>query len=282
MSQTEIVDTKEAGADLKDGGRTVGRVLAVLELLADAKAPLRLVDIARALDLPPSSAHALLQQLVKYEYVQQSSISERRYEQGAALVLLASKSISALQLVQSARTVLHDLSASIGENVFLAMRHGRGMSYVDSMEDNYGLTMRFPLGTLRPLHASSTGKLFLALQVPLSQLDDYLGPEPLVAFTRHTITDRAVLRAELVEIRRCGYAMNMQEVVDGACGVSAPIFDARERFAGSLTIGIPEVRFNARKQLAIDNIVRSVTEISRRLGNRHWADTLKLFQGTEG
>ena len=118
----------------------------------------------------------------------------------------------------------------------------------------------------------------MALQVPLSQLDDYLGSEPLAAFTRHTITDRALLRTELADIRRLGYAINMQEVVDGACGVSAPIFDARERFAGSLTIGIPEVRFNARKQLAIDNIMDSVSEISRRLGNRHWSDTLKLFQ----
>ena len=70
---------KSDEADLKDGGRTVGRVLAVLELISGAKAPLRLVDIARGLDLPPSSAHALMQQLVKHGYVQQSAVSERRY-----------------------------------------------------------------------------------------------------------------------------------------------------------------------------------------------------------
>lgn len=239
---------------------------------------MRLVDIARALELPASSAHALLQQLVKYEYVQQSSLSERRYEQGAALALLGSKSHSSLQLVRSARSVVHDLSVSIGENTFLAMRHSRGMSYVDSVEDNYGLTMRFPLGTLRPLHASSTGKLYLALHVSPAMLDDVLGPEPLVAYTSHTITDRTVLRGELEQIRNLGYALNRQEVVEGACGVSAPIFDARDRFVGSLTIGIPEVRFAARKDLAIQNIMASVAEISRRLGNSRWGETLRSFQ----
>ena len=50
----------------REGARTVGRVLAALELLAGERTPLRLTDIARALKLPPSSAHALLQQLVKF------------------------------------------------------------------------------------------------------------------------------------------------------------------------------------------------------------------------
>lgn len=269
---------KSDEADLKDGGRTVGRVLAVLELISGAKAPLRLVDIARGLDLPPSSAHALMQQLVKHGYVQQSAVSERRYEQGTALALLASKSISSLQLVRTARSIVHDLSVSIGENTFLAMRHARGMSYVDSVEDTYGLTMRFPLGTIRPLHASSSGKLFLALHVTPEGLDDFLGPEPLVAYTRHTITDKAKLRRVLDQVRADGIALNEQEVVDGACGVSAPIFDARERFVGSLTIGIPEVRFAARRQMAIENIRSSVAEISRRMGNDDWEGSLRLLQ----
>lgn len=265
-------------AESKDGGRTVGRVLRVLELMAGSRTPLRLTDIARKLDLPASSVHALLQQLVKNDYVKVSPDSERQYESGAALALLSSKSSANLNLVRTARPILHELSALIGENTFLGLCHSRGVSYVDSVEDIYGLTMRFPMGTLRPLHASSTGKLFLALHANADTLQTYLGSEPLAAFTRHTITDSAVLRAQLDEIREQGCAINLQEVVDGACGISAPIIDAHVRFVGSLTVGVPEVRFEARRDIVMQHVKASVKEISRRLGNDDWQASLEMIK----
>lgn len=268
-------------ARAQDGGRTVGRVLRVLELMAGSRTPLRLTDIARRLDLPASSVHALLQQLVKFDYVKVSPDSDRLYESGTALALLASKSSANLDLLRTARPILHELSALIGENTFLGLCHSRGVSYVDSVEDIYGLTMRFPMGTLRPLHASSTGKLFLALHANADTLQTYLGGEPLSAFTRHTITDQAVLRGQLDKIRECGYALNLQEVVEGACGISAPIIDAHVRFVGCLTVGVPEVRFEARREIVLQQIRSSVQEISRRLGNDDWQgslDTIKAAQ----
>ncbi|MBL4919236.1 IclR family transcriptional regulator [Szabonella alba] len=262
----------------QDGGRTVGRVLALLELMAGSRVPLRLTDIARTLDLPASSAHALLQQLIKYDYVKLSADSDRLYERGAELALLSSKSNANLDLVRTARPILRELSAQVGENTFLGMCHSRGVSYVDSVEDIYGLTMRFPMGTLRPLHASSTGKLFLAMYSTSDTLKTYLGAEPLAAFTRNTMTDLVVLSEQLGEIRQTGLALNREEVVEGACGISAPIFDANQRFVGCLTVGVPQVRFEARQAIIKKNILVGVQKISRRLGNPDWEGTLALLR----
>lgn len=262
----------------QDGGRTVGRVLSLLELMAGSRVPLRLTDIARTLELPASSAHALLQQLIKYDYVKLSADSDRLYERGAALALLSSKSNANLDLVRTARPILRELSAQVGENTFLGMCHSRGVSYVDSVEDIYGLTMRFPMGTLRPLHASSTGKLFLAMHATPDTLSTYLGTEPLAAFTGQTITDVVVLRDQLGEIRQTGLALNREEVVEGACGISAPIFDANQRFVGCLTVGVPQVRFDARQAIIKKSVVASVQKISRRLGNADWEGTLALLR----
>ena len=52
-----------------EGGRTVGRVLKALELFSKQTEPVRLTDVARTLELPASSAYALLQELTRYDYV---------------------------------------------------------------------------------------------------------------------------------------------------------------------------------------------------------------------
>lgn len=261
----------------REGARTVGRVLATLELLAGDRNPLRLVDIARTLDLPPSSAHALLQQLVKFEYVQVVG-AERRYELGPNLALLGSRALSGLQLIRVARPIIEELVASLGENTYLAMRHARGMAYVDNVEGTYGLMMRFPMGTPRPLHASGPGKLYLAFHAGPASLNDVLGSEPLPAYTKHTVTDRSQLRRQLEQIRERGYAINEQEVVDDAFGVSAPIFGVQDQLIGCVTIGIPGTRFKERKATAIKQVTAAAAEITRRMGNENWKDVIQKYR----
>jgi DNA-binding IclR family transcriptional regulator len=262
-----------------EGARTVGRVIRVLELIASESEPLRLVDIARVLDLPTSSAHALLQQLVRLDYVKLVG-PERRYVQGPGLALLGSRVRSGLQLVRAARPILEELAASTGENVYVAVRHARGIAYADCVEAMFGLMTRFPLGSPRPLHASGPGKLYLAFHVAPAALDEFLGAEPLPAFTSHTTTDRAVLRQQLQEIRRQGYAINEQEVVDDAFGVSAPIFDANRAFIGCVTIGMPGVRFKARKKEAIDKVVAAAVQISKSMGCENWREAVNSYSKT--
>lgn len=259
-----------------EGARTVGRVLRALELLASQNEPSRLMEMARGLDIPTSSAHALLQQLIRYDYARPVG-QERRYVAGPGLVLLGSRVRAGLKIVNVARPVLEELAATTGENVYLGIRQARGIAYADSVEAESGLMTRFPLGSIRPLHATSPGKVFLAFHVPAGQMDGFLGPDPLPAFTRYTITDRVKLRQQLEQIRARGYALNEQEVVEGACGISAPIFGADGTLAGSITIGVPVIRFKSRRDVAIRKAIAAATEISRRLGVENWSEKVRSF-----
>jgi DNA-binding IclR family transcriptional regulator len=259
-----------------EGARTVGRVLRALELLASQTEPLRLMDIARALDVPTSSAHALLQQLIKYDYATPVG-QERRYAQGPGLALLGSRVRAGLQIVRAARPHLEDIAVTTGENVYLGVRQARGIVYADSVEAETGLMARFPLGSLRPVHATSPGKVFLAFHVPPAQIDAFLGPGALPALTRHTTTDRAKLRQQLDLVRQRGYSVNEQEAVEGAFGVSAPIFGAGGALAGCITIGLPGVRFKSRRDTAIHKAIAAATAISRSLGVEDWAAVVRSF-----
>jgi DNA-binding IclR family transcriptional regulator len=261
----------------KEGARTVGRVVATLELLAGERNSLRLVDIARNLNLPASSAHALLRQLVKLEYVQVVG-DDRRYEVGPSLALLGSRVVSHIQLIKVARPIIEELASSVGYNTYIAMRHPRGIAYVDCVEGSYGLMMRFPLGSPRPLHASGPGKLYLAFCVRPSALDEVLGGESLPSYTGHTTTDRAQLRRQLKDILANGYAINAQEVLEGAFGISAPIFGPHEEFVGCVTLGIPGVSYKERKATALKGILAAAAEITRRMGSDNWRNIIKRHQ----
>jgi DNA-binding IclR family transcriptional regulator len=259
-----------------EGARTVGRVLRALELLASQAEPLRLVEIARGLDVPTSSAHVLLQQLIRYDYVRPVG-RERRYVAGPGLALLGSRVRAGLQLVKLARPVLEDLARTTGENVYLGIRQPRGIVYADSVEAESGVMTRFPIGSLRPSHATSPGKVFLAFHVPPDQLDAFLGPDPLPAYTRYTTTDRVKLRQQIEQVRARGYSVNEQEAVEDGFGISAPIFSADGGLAGSITIGMPGVRFKSRRDLAIKKAIAAATEISRGLGVENWNEVVRSF-----
>jgi IclR family acetate operon transcriptional repressor len=134
---------------------------------------------------------------------------------------------------------------------------------------------RFQLGTLRPLHATSPGKIFLAFAVAPKDIAHVLGPGPLVAITRFTKTDVSQVRGEIKQVRARGYAVNEQEALEGAFGVSAPVFNADGSLGGCVTLGLPEFRFRASKDVAIQKVVDAAIEISRRLGQDRWMQTLR-------
>lgn len=271
---------REKPAAAPEGARTVGRVLRALELLASQSEPLRLMEVARGLDMPTSSAHALLQQLIKYDYVTATG-QERRYLAGPGLALLGSRVRAGLQIVRAARPVIEELAASTGENVYVGICSARGIAYADSVEAESGVMARFPLGSIRPPHATSPGKLFLAFRVPAGRLDSVIGALPLPALTRYSTTDRVKLRQQVEQIRSRGYALNEQEAVEGAFGVSTPIFDADGVLAGCITVGIPGVRFRSSRDTVIKKAIAAAAEVSRKLGVENWGNAVSAFSSRD-
>ncbi|KQT02777.1 IclR family transcriptional regulator [Rhizobium sp. Leaf386] len=247
-----------------EGARTVGRVLKLLELISDRRKPIRLVDIATALGIPASSAHGLAKQLVKYDYIRVDE--DRRYTPSTGLVVLASKVMGSTQLISIARRHIEKLSEDTGESIYLGMRTDDGIVYVDAIEGTSGLVSRAPIGALRPAHASSAGRVFLAFGVDDGEVPKYLGKSPLQQFTQSTITDRIELKRLIAEIRLNKFSVNEQALTDKVCGVSAPIFDSAEKLIGTITLSAPDTRFTSKKEMFIQQVTVCAAEISRACG----------------
>jgi DNA-binding IclR family transcriptional regulator len=257
------------------GPRGVSRVLRLLELLATDIKPLRLWEIQRDLDMPVSSCHVLLQEMIRLGYLQLTE--DRRYEKSVQMVVLGSRIRSASDLHAASRDILERLHTESGETVHLATAGEREIIYVDGMEAASGIISRVPYGTSRPLHASSPGYVFLAYAVDPTGIDDLLGPAPYKAYTQHTVTDRDALREIVKEVRTRGYGIAIQAQNTGMFGLCAPIFRSSDKLGGTLSISAPLDRHPNGFDSLARMVTRAAAEVTRRLGGGDWREIVARY-----
>jgi DNA-binding IclR family transcriptional regulator len=113
----------------------------------------------------------------------------------------------------------------------------------------------------------ANGKVLLAYQ---DELDlGVLLAQPLAVFTDHTVTDPAVLRAELLTVRQRGYAAALGEIEEGLNAVAAPIRDAAGVVVAALSVSGPAYRVMPERVPELGQVTGQMAgEISRRLGYR--------------
>src|SRR3546814_13569026 len=110
--------------------KSAARVLDLLELLAAAPRPLRLAEVAPRLDIPKTSAFALLSTLVAKGYAEEQGggyrLAERLRDRGWVGGDVA-------HMVRVSRAVMAELTLTKGESVFLGVLTSEGeMPYPDT------------------------------------------------------------------------------------------------------------------------------------------------------
>lgn len=246
------------------GVRALARGLRLLEALGDGEA-LVLSELARRTQLTPSTAYRLLETLRQRGFVDwdESSglwrIGLRAYQIGQAFCHPNSLSSLALEAMQR-------LVARVNETVNLAVLDGTEAVYIQQVESSQMLRMFTQLGARVPLHCTGVGKVLLAWQ-PEAAARRLLGPEPLAAYTPHTMTRVETVLQELEQVRQQGYAVDREEREIGVRCLAAPVRDATGRVVAALSLSAPAVRLPEGRlaELASD-VLETAQMLSLRLG----------------
>lgn len=250
----------------RDGGpRAIGRVLQTLEVLARHREGETLSELSQRLGSPKSSLFYLLRSLTRLGYLVRGADS--RYRLGPGAFTLAMAALSSRELPELARPFLEDLVERSGETALIGTlaTDAPVAVYIDKVDSQNPLRYTVSLGERRPLYCSAIGKLFLAYMTPEAQ-DEYLHSTRLKPVARHTITDRAALKRNLAEIRRTGLSVTREEVVEGAGGISAPIFDREGQLTAALVVAGPSARMNANFARLAKQVKDTARSLSRVLG----------------
>jgi IclR family transcriptional regulator, KDG regulon repressor len=224
------------------GVKSAARVLDIFELLVQHPSGLSLSEICGELELPKSSAHALLMTLVKRGYLREGR-RERTYRLGPALFEIGSAYLSSTDLIADGQVIVSEVARACDETVHLAVLDGADVLYVVKEEGTRTIRMVSAVGRRFPAHGTGVGKVLL------SSLDDddlaerFPDGRPLVPLTARTITDPEGLRAELAAIRARGYALDYEESTPGLCCVAAPVYGTTGGIVAGMSIAVPSVRF---------------------------------------
>src|SRR5262249_2642405 len=173
---------------------------------------------------PKSSLLPLLRTLTARGYLEHVRAGE--YQLGPKALDLGRGAAAHRELPEIARPALGALMRRTGGTVFLAMlsSDSAAVGYVDKVESEQLIRYSSGGGGRRPVHATSSGRAILAFLDP-PRREEVLRSLRLERYTERTVSTLTDLQAALEHIRRTGVSVNLGEVVAGASGISAPIFD---------------------------------------------------------
>lgn len=260
-------ERKSGNGTAAGGHRAANRVVDILELLARRPDGLILRDVSAQLEAPKSSLLPLLRALTARGYVAQGRAGEYRIGPGAAG--LGAAASPSRDLIEVARPLLTALMRRTGETVFLGTLGSDRTSivYADRVESAHIIRYAGGVGDRRPLHATSIGKAILAF-LPAGEREEILASLPLSRHTERTVTSRPALRASLEEVRKNGVCVTIEELVPGASGLAAPIFDGHSRVVGACAIGGPTDRVRPRLRTLATEVKATARALSVGLGHR--------------
>jgi DNA-binding IclR family transcriptional regulator len=204
--------------------QSVDRAAMLIKAIADSRHPPTVIELAETCGLNRSTAWRLLSTLDAHGLIERDPVSQR-YSLGYSFLRIAAGA-EPDPLVRQARPVLERLAAETGEATNLAVVRRFRLVYVDQVDPPQIMAPNW-FGRTVPLHATSTGKAYLAFMSREEQAAA-LGAR-LERFTPTTITDRARLDAELDEVRRTGWAVCVGELEDSLFGASAPVLSEQGR-----------------------------------------------------
>jgi DNA-binding IclR family transcriptional regulator len=214
------------------GRRTAGsKLLDVLDAFGRDRRALSLSEIARAIDVPLSTAHRLIAELCAWGGLERDE--DGRYRIGLRLWELGALAPRALGLREAALPFMEDLYEVTHENVQLAVRDDLDVVFVERIAARSAVPVLTEVGGRFPLPPTGVGLVLLAAAP--AEVQERVLTMPLRRYTPWTITDPAQLRRVLADVRRSGVAISDRQVTADAVSVAAPITQ-RDTVVAALSI----------------------------------------------
>ena len=220
--------------------QVIERMASLLDALARNPDPVSLKALSASTGLHPSTAHRILNDMVKKRFVDRSEPGN--YRLGMRLLELGNTVKSRLNVREAALDFMRELHRKTSQTVNLSVRQGDEIVYIDrAFSERSGMQVVRAIGGRAPLHLTSTGKLFLMIDDP-RMVRAYATRTGLAGHNKNSITDIARLERELTLVRSRGYARDNEELELGVRCMAAGIRDDSGKLIAGLSISAPADR----------------------------------------
>ena len=216
--------------------KTIRKGIAVLEQLSRAAGAMGVTELATALDMDKAIVHRILKTLEEGKLVRQD-VSTKRYSLGIGFVQMGGRFLDQLGLPELAHPHLLQLWERCNETVHLCVRSDLQTVLVRVYESRQGVRVSASVGEQAHLHATSTGKVFLAYGP--ADLVDRAITAGLPRCQPNTIHSAARLRKEVSLVRQQGHATDFEESDQNYCAVAVPVMGAEGECVAAVAVAMP-------------------------------------------
>lgn len=238
---------------------TLSKGLVLLETLTSAQAGMGVSALSRATGLTKSNTFRLLQTLTTLGYVRREP--SKTYRATLKTWQVGRRVVEGLNLRPVAAPMMAYLAEETRETVYLAVRDGLQVVYIDKVESLKPIRAWNPIGGTAPIYCVGTGKAMLAEDY--AQLRDQVC-EGLQAHTDRTLTSLSALDRDMAATRLRGYAIDTGEFRPNTLSYGAAIHLPDGQCVGALGISLPDINLatgdGPRIGALVQHAARSVSE----------------------
>lgn len=251
---------------MKEIVQSVDRSLDILTFLSNYPKGISVGELAKEMNLHKSTAHRLLNTLLYKGFVKQNE-EDNNYKLTFKLFEIGSSIIRDNPLREASRHHLKELRNITEEVVHLVVPDNSDIIYIDKFDTNQTIRMHSKIGNKSPMYCTSVGKAILSTY-PDEKIKQLWDNSEIIQLTEYTITSFPDFMAEIVKIRKLGYAEDNQENELQVRCFGAAIKDYNNQTVGAFSISTPIIRLNDEKiNLFKKLIIEYSIKISKELGN---------------
>ena len=222
--------------------QVIERIFSLIDVLASREEAISLKEISERTGLHPSTTHRILNDLAVGRFVDRPESGS--YRLGMRLLELGNLVKDRLNVRDAAVQPMRELHKLIQQPVNLSVRQGDEIVYVErAFSERSGMQVVRAIGGRAPLHLTSVGKLFLAMDDP-QRVRAYSTRTGLSGQTRNSITQLQILERELSKVRQYGVARDNEELELGVRCMASGIYDDQGKLVAGLSISAPAVRLD--------------------------------------
>jgi len=247
--------------------KTVKKTIDILEVFLDRGNAVSISELVEITGQNASTVHGILQELLQSGYIRQQQ-KRGKYSLGLKFLSFSDTIHKILATEDIVNPYLLDLNRELNETVNLAIRNGRSAVNIAIMHSTHELRVVSNEKVGTPLYCTGVGKVLLA-GMANNELAKYLKSGKLTAFTPKTITDKEILKKQILNIREAGIAEDDEEYEIGVKNVAVPVKDHNGNTAAAIGIVGPSVRLTRKRIREISPIMKSYSgRISAAMGYR--------------
>jgi DNA-binding IclR family transcriptional regulator len=239
----------------------------VLDLFLKESKPLTVPDIVERLRLPRTSAHEIVNTLLKSGYLRRDETHPNKVLLGFKVFELGSTYAANFDLITEGQRVAKGLVEICDETVQMAVREGIEVVFIAKVDCSKVVRLVSRVGSRLPAHCTGVGKMLLSSLSDDEIIALYEHREELPQMTPKSIPTVSKLLRELEAIRQRGFSLDDCESNTDARCVAAPIYNHQKKMVAAMSFSVPITRMSPTRQGELATIIRKgADELSRSFG----------------